>query len=224
MNISKSYLKHKGWPGGDAQDESILAPFILADSAYLVYEEHIKPLGLKHQFKLHQNNFMRCYTAMNKDFFSAFNPEETEYIIDKMDALHDGICNDIEILRISVINNLTQFPLEVRKNIASFAALVHLSQCARILFGELFKVKSYEGVEPMKNKHLDGMVSYSANLFKAYTLQYAHNTEIIDLNEIKGITAASTVLCNKILKTLNLYHEGHNETKAQSTPTDVEQQ
>ena len=212
MNISKSYLKHKGWPGGDAQDESILAPLILADSAYLVYEEHIKPLGLKHQFKLHQNNFMRCYTAMNKDFFSAFNPEETEYII------------DIEILRISVINNLTQFPLEVRKNIASFAALVHLSQCARILFGELFKVKSYEGVEPMKNKHLDGMVSYSANLFKAYTLQYAHNTEIIDLNEIKGITAASTVLCNKILKTLNLYHEEPHTTEVQSTPTDVEQQ
>lgn len=161
---------------------------------------------------------------MSKDFFSAFSPEETEYIIDKMDVLHDGISNDIEILRISVINNLSQFPLEVRKNIASFAALVHLSQCARILFGELFKVKSYEGIEPMKNKHLDGMVSYSANLFRAYTLQYAHNTEIIDLNEIKGITAASTVLCNKILKALNLYHEGHNETKAQSTPTDVEQQ
>lgn len=38
MNITQSYLRHKGWPGGDAQDESILAPFILADSAYLIYE------------------------------------------------------------------------------------------------------------------------------------------------------------------------------------------
>ena len=208
MNISKSYLRHKGWPDSDAQDESILAPFILADSAYLIYEEYIKPLGLKHQFKHHQNNFMRCYRALNKDFFAAFNAEETEYVIDKMDTLHDGIRNDIEILRISVINNLREFPTEVRINISSFATLVHLSQCARILFGELFKVKSYTGIEPMKNKHLDGMVSYSANLFRAYTLQYARNTEIIDLNEVKEITAASKVLCNQILKQLNLYHNG----------------
>ena len=151
---------------------------------------------------------MRCCRALTKDFFAAFDADQTEYILDKMDALHDGIRNDIEILRYSVMKHLSEFPDETKENIASLAVLVHLTQSARILFGELFKVRTYGGVEPMRNKDLDGMVSYSCNLFRAYTLQYASNSEIIDLNEVKDIAAASRILCNNILKNFNLCNHG----------------
>ena len=197
-------MRHKGWPAESVSDERILAPFIVADSAYVIYEDYIKPLKLKFQYKKHINNFMRCYDALNKDFFKAFNEEETGYVIDKMDDLHSAIATDIELLRLSIIGHFSQYSLEIRNNLGSFMALLHLTQCARILYGELVKKSTYDGLVPARNEHLEGMMSYADELFAAYSRQYAVKSRGVDLNDIKEIADTSRVLCRKVMKTLGI--------------------
>ena len=204
MNIAQSYIQHKGWRINKSQDERLMAPFIIADSAYIIYEDYIKPLKLKFHYKKAIDNFMRCYSALNKEFFSAFSPEEVDYVVEKMDELHTAIYNDIEFMRISIINHFPQYSLEVRKNIASFTVLLHLTQCARILYGQLFKVSTYDGLMPLRNKNLEGMMSYADDLFDKYTKANAPASKGVDLNDIPDIASTSRDLCRKIMKHLNI--------------------
>ncbi len=209
MNITQSFLDHKGYNCKNA-NEGIIMPYILADSFYCAYEDYVKPLKLKHDLKMHAKQMIACYREFNKQFFAAFDDEEKDYIVDKMDAYQQGLANNIEMLRLSVMKNLMEFPSEVRTAVAGLTVCVHLAQSTRILYENIYKLKDYRGEErPMHNKHLAGMVSYSGNLFKSYTRRFCPCSHIINLNDVEEIKQTSTALCNKILEIL---HKEQNET------------
>ena len=208
--IVQSYVEHKGWQCSNTVDESAMTPFFLADSAYLVYDERIKPLALKREMKMYAKKFIECYRAFNKDFFAAFDDEQRDYVIDKMDELHEAIAHDVEIFRMSIINYLAQFPLDVRQNVASFSACLHLTSCAFLTWRTVFR-NGHSNGEAMHNKALQGMLSASDMMFKAYTRQKAHSTSVIDLNKIPDIEKSSRIVCNRIIQFINSIRDASSE-------------
>lgn len=200
--ITESYCKHKGYNCTNMNDENVLLPFFLADSAYLIYDEQIKPLGLKRELKLYAKRFIEAYSTFTKDLFAALADEQTDYAVEKMDTLYSHLSYDIEVFRMAIINHMQQFPLEVRQTLASLSALMHLVQCAWIVHRHTFS--------GMYNKALQGMMSSAHSLFQAYANQKANRTTVAELNNIQAISAASRVLCNRILKFINLTKEANN--------------
>ena len=200
--ITESYCKHKGYNCTNMNDENVLLPFFLADSAYLIYDEQIKPLGLKRELKLHAKRFIEAYNRFTKDFFAAFDDEQKDYVIEKMDTLYLLIAYDIEVFRMSIINQMQQFPLGTRQTLASMSALMHLVQCAWIVYRHTFSA--------MYNKELQGMMSAAHSLFQAYANQKVNRITVAELNKIPAISASSRVLCNRILKFINLTKEANN--------------
>lgn len=200
--ITESYCKHKGYNCTNMNDENVLLPFFLADSAYLIYDEQIKPLGFKRELKLYAKRFIGAYNTFTKDFFAAFDEEQKDYIVEKMDTLFSLISYDVEVFRMAIINHMRQSPLEVRQTLASLSALMHLVQCAWIVYRHTFS--------GMYNKELQGMMSIAHSLFQVYANQKANSTTVAELNNIPAISAASRVLCNRILKFINLTKEANN--------------
>lgn len=204
--ITESYVEHKGFRCSNNNDENVLMPFFLADSAYLIYDEQIKPLAFRRELKMHAKKFIECYRSFIKDFFAAFDDEQQDYVVEKMDALYGTIAYDIEVFRMAIINHTAQFPLEVRQTLASLSACMHLVQCSWIVYRHVFSGQN----GPMYNKDLQGMMSSSHSLFQAYANQRANRTNVAELNKVKAISAASRVLCNRILKFINLTKESND--------------
>lgn len=205
-SITESYIKHKGFCCSNINDENVLMPFFLADSAYLIYDEQIKPLGLKRELKMYATKFIEAYRSFTKDFFAAFDEEQKDYIVEKMDALFGSIAYDIEVFRMGIINHMVQFPMEVRQTLASLSALMHMTQCTWIIYLHVFVAQG----APMYNKDLQGMMSFSHSLFQAYANQKANRINVDELNKVAAISASSRVLCNRILKFIKLTKEGDN--------------
>ena len=201
-SITESYCKHKGYNCTNMNDENVLLPFFLADSAYLIYDEQIKPLGFKRELKLYAKRFIEAYNTFTKDFFAAFDEEQKDYVVEKMDTLYEILAYDIEVFRMAIINHMSSFPVEVRQALASLSALMHLVQCAWIAYNHTFS--------GMRNKELQGMMSASHSLFRAYANQKANRITVAELNKIQAISAASRVLCNRIFKFINLTKEAIN--------------
>lgn len=201
-SITESYCKHKGYNCTNMNDENVLLPFFLADTAYLIYDEQIKPLGFKRELKLYAKRFIEAYNTFTKDLFVALDDEQTDYAVEKMDTLFSLISYDVEVFRMAIINHMRQYPMEVRQTLASLSALMHLVQCAWIVYRHTFS--------GMYNKELQGMMSSAHSLFQAYANQKANRTTVAELNNIQAISAASRVLCNRIIKFINLTKEANN--------------
>lgn len=176
-----------------------LLPFIMADSIYLIYDEFIKPQHFKLYLKWYCKKMMKAYNEFHKDFFKVFTQDDIDCLVDIMDDFAETIRMDIKLLRIAVSNHLQELPSEVRNNLASMTALVHLSQYTRIMYRELYRNRG----EAFDNKYLSGIVSNAESLFKAYTKMYAHNKQQIDLNEYQDVGDASKRICDKIIKFMN---------------------
>lgn len=196
--FAKVYAEKKGYRL-DKPDNAVLLPFIMADSIYLIYDEYIKPQNFKYNLKWYCKKMMKAYNEFHKDFFNVFNQEDIDSLIDYMDEFAETVKMDIKLLKISVSNHLQELPSEVRNNLASMTALVHLSQSTRIMYKELYRNRG----EAFDNKHLAGIVSNAESLFKAYTKMYAHNKQQIDLNKYKDVEDASKRICDKIIKFMN---------------------
>ena len=201
-SITESYCKHKGYNCTNMNDENVLLPFFLADSAYLIYDEQIKPLGFKRELKLYAKRFIEAYNTFTKDSFAAFDEEQKDYVVEKMDTLFSLISYDVEVFRMAIINHMRQYPMEVRQTLGSLSALMHLVQCAWIVYRHTFS--------GMYNKELQGMMSIAHSLFQVYANQRANRINVAELNKVAAISASSRVLCNRILKFINLTKEGND--------------
>lgn len=192
--FAKVYAESKGWYMKEP-DNGVLLPFILADGVYLVFKEYITPLNFKYDLKMYSKKILKALEALHKDFFASYNEEDVNCLIEEMDRFSEEIDADLKLLRISVSNHLREFPIEIRNNLASMTTLVHLSQCSRIMYRELYRYNN----EEMDNKLLSGIVSNADCLFSAYTKRYARSKHKINLNEYHDVTIASQRLCDKII-------------------------
>ena len=179
--------------GGEVvRDGSIFMPMLLMDAMYVVCNEWIEPLDLRHSEKKLRNNWFGNYNSFIKDFFRAFDEEQQGEICDIMDEFSEFISLHIERFRMVVMGKFMKYPLEVR-NITSAALACNIfAQEAQYLWKKLHLGK---------NHYIAGVEVWSLKFLNAYADARCDRQESdLDLNQFQDINVATKAICNKIVE------------------------
>lgn len=104
----------------DEDSLGILLPFLMMDTVQLIYSHTIAPLNLKHEAKALSRKWKENYNLLNREFFSAFTPDQRDAVIDKMDDFEEYIGNAQTIAEVSVMTAV--------QNVADLDGQQYLSQ------------------------------------------------------------------------------------------------
>lgn len=194
--LTDAYLRHRGYTriGGDGV--SCILPFFILDAMYQIYRKAIAPLTLEHEPKLLRKRWIEAYNLFNRDFFAAFTLEQQDAIIDRMDDFESYIHNDVEILRVQVMNIMNRDDLETQSTISSCMACNILAQAANAVWKNTYVQRNGK---PSPNRYIDTMEKMSYKLMNAIHGNSYH----VDPNQNKAVCSAISVLCRKMVRWLN---------------------
>lgn len=193
-DLVDTYIAHLGLRRIKGSGADPILPFFMLDVMNTIFREDILPLSKRFEAKKVAREWARNYHEFNSDFFSAFNDEQQDRMIDAMDDFECFIGNEVMVTRVAVMNLLAGhgIELEAQRVLSSVMICNILSQCAQIFWKEI-----YNGRE---NNNIKGILLHSERWMKLY--YQGHSREYVNPNEDKGISDSVQALCNKIVKYL----------------------
>lgn len=198
-NLVDTYLAHKGMRRVAGTGYDPILPFFMLDAMYQIMSKDIVPVESKQEQKLALKRWQMSYNAFNRDFFSAFDSDQQDKIIDIMDAFEAYINNDIIIAEVAVMDDLAKhnIPLDQQKVVASAMMCHVLTQAAHITWGAVYKNRYNVSKE---SPHIKAILKYSSMWMNMYfsKVSDAH----IDPNDSQQICDAMDALCRKMVKFL----------------------
>ncbi|MEG0560706.1 MAG: hypothetical protein RR513_09365 [Muribaculaceae bacterium] len=192
-NITKTYLTHNNLfvkKSVDTLDTDIFMPYLIIDSCYLIYDEHIKSMDLKHKMKYHRTFWDKASQNFKKEFFKSFDEEQVDFIINRMDAFYDFIKNDLTILQLQVQNRLVSYRDEERCIFSIFITCNLLAQTAQYMWNSIY-YKNNTYISIIERRSLM-MMSELENEFR--------NKEIQMQSDPQPLIDSVRAFCNKIQK------------------------
>jgi len=194
--LCQSLLKHKHLVllKGKMSIEPLFPAFVM-DLQYQEFCDNLSALKLTGEGKKTLNDWKKAYHLYTRDFFFAFNQDQTETVTDLMDALKDYISHDIEIVRYATYACVNDVDLDEQKILASAFICNVLTQVAIILHGALFATAHGKG---KTNIYLERIVRCSTHIGKMLYTGDKH----INPNENKRVADACQVLTNKLINWL----------------------
>lgn len=195
------YLASRGYKRlkGADEDATPILPLIMMDSAFQLYDKYIKPVKCKHELKKLKNEWVAHYNRFNRSFFRCYNEEQTDFIIEMMDAFEDYIQKDMQIAYIQFTNLFRNEDLERQKILSACMLSNILCQCAEIIHERI-----YGGVYENKNHDI---ISCEKTMHKWSDLFYGKEKPSLDPNKDKNITTAVDILCKRQIEFLKLYRK-----------------
>lgn len=193
--LVNTYLATQGMKkvSGNDNDLAPLLPLLMMDLASTIWNGSIKKVESKFEMKKYKNEWEKAYHHFVSDFFRAFNQEQTDYLIDKMDEYENYIQNDLTIAKVHIMNQLSFEPLERQEILASAMLCNILSQSA-----QLVTMKVYKNVRggDKENTWLKKCEVYAWQWMNAY---YGTGKPHININENEVATKAIDALCHKLI-------------------------
>lgn len=199
--IVDTYLayKHKRRTKGKRENLLFLMPFYIMDTCYQIYCKDIKGLPCRHQMKQAKKRWSVCYHQYTTDFFRAFNQEQTDYIVDRMDEFNDYIHNSLVILKSKVVGLIPgSVSFEDKKILASLLICNVLAQAAQQLYGNMYRNSD---MTKQVNMHIEGVKKASYDI--AYHYPTSRGVDLTASDEVMDLINA---LCKKIMKFLKESH------------------
>ena len=187
------YIKSRGltriW--GNESSVAPLAPLLIMDAAGQVFSGEVKS-SAKGELKRVAKGWQENYHLFNASFFSCWNSDETDEVIEAMDSYWEYVNNDIMILKIAVMERVGKEELEAQKVIAACMTSYILAQVAQKCWEACFV--NYYG-KPEKNMFLE-KCKYAAKKYmnKFY---FSPGKEDINFNEDIRTTRAVDALIGK---------------------------
>jgi hypothetical protein len=134
------FLQHKGFIKEKGGSNAPLMPNIIADCIYIVHLDHLKG-KVSQETKKHLNEMIKRYRMFNKEFFQAFNDEETDCNIEAMDKFQEFVKNELELFKVAVKNQFPDVECEKKDIIANLALCKFLASQACEIWGILYKTR-----------------------------------------------------------------------------------
>lgn len=111
--------------------------------------------------------------------------------------LYDFANNEIEMLRVSIMNHFMKYDLETRLSVSAIVCCNHLIQCAQAFWSMKYK-KSF--LVKDHNSDLIGMETWSLKLLNEYVKGRIERIDKkIDLGDFEDVAKSSRMLVNKIV-------------------------
>lgn len=199
LNIIETYVRYnnKRLVAGKGCEAAILMPFLLIDAQNVIFAEYVNTLNLQHSAKRMRSNWADCYRRFNSRFFAAFSDDQKAEIVEKMVELYDFANNEIEMLRVSIMNHFMKYDLETRLTVSAIVCCNHLIQCAQAFWSMKYK-KSFFVKD--QNPNLIGMETWSLKLLNEYVKGRIERIDKkIDLGDFEDVAKSSRMLVNKIV-------------------------
>ena len=206
--LSDKYLSRLGIRRLAGSGIEAIAPFFVLDLMYQIFTRDIMKIPCKQKLKQLKSQWLKTYTAFNKDFFSVYTEAEKSDIIDLMDEFGDSVYNDLIITQVSIRNELPkELSFEDTTSITASMLSNILIQVAKVIWNRVYSSdKKLEILCPYLSR-LDYLSSQWTGLyFDSKTTAY------VNLNESKVLENAVTQLCNSIVRWL---HEQRKETPSE---------
>lgn len=194
VNRYLAYRKKKRTKG-EIDNTLPLMPFFLMDAVYQIYCKDIKKIECKQMLKKAKNRWSEHYNRFNREFFLAFNEDETDYIVEQMDEFGDYIHTTVVMLKSAVMDSFnTDAPFEEKKVLASVMACNVLAQSAQHLHKDMYRNERYKGEI---NPHIEGVKKASFDFASYYPVTHG-----VDLTSSDKVMDMIDVLCKKIVQFL----------------------
>lgn len=198
--IVDTYLAYKGLRLTDNKtrdDVRFLIPFYLMDISYQIYCKEIKDYECKHKIKEIKKRWKESYRQFYADFFMAFNPDQTDFIVDQMDEFENYIHNKVVMLKSTVMRVFSpDATFEEKKTLSSVLASNVMSQYAQHIYADMYRNK---WLERKDNPRIEAVIKNSyefARLFPA--------AKAIDITSSGEISEMVTLIGKEVRKFLDM--------------------
>ena len=158
--INDALLKHRGYRQyhGNKDNLSPLMFFFLMDASFQVFDKDVSKQVCKGKEKAYMRRMKEAYHLFFKDFFAAFDIEQTDYLMDKVDAFEEYIQHHLDIAEIAIQECDNSLPIETQREISRTWLCNLLAADAQDFHGECWKTGRRQ---PLCNRYIDQVLKAS---------------------------------------------------------------
>lgn len=195
--INEALLKKRGYRQyeGNKQNLSPIMYFFLMDAAKQIFDGSVGKQECSGQQKVMMTRMQDGFHFFFKDFFSAFNQEQTDFIIDKADEFEEQIAHHLEIAEIAIQECVNNLPIERQREISKVWLCNLLAADAQDFHGECWKTG---GKQPLKDRYIEQVVNAS----KLYSKYRFGDGPIISEKQFGRVQASVKVIAKKTVNFL----------------------
>jgi len=210
--INDAIYKRRGYRQvqGNKDNLTAIVYFFLLDAAKQVFEQSIRKQPCKGLQKKYKNQMADGFYTFFRNFFSAFNQEQTEYVIDKADELEAFIQPHLDIAEIALQECDNSLPIETQRELSQTWLCNLLAADAQDFHGECWKTASGQ---PLYDPYIDRVLKAS----KEYSRLRFGEGRTISQKQFDRVQAAVKVVANKIC--LWLYEDYKREINGKTKET-----
>lgn len=174
---------------GEYNDASALYPFVLMDTAFQTFDKYVRSVECEYEMNKLKKGWIRNYNLFNKQFFSCFNEEQRDFIIDLMDEFEGAIANDVTICFVQFTNFFDKEEFERQKVLSACMMISIHCQVAELIWEAVYRY-----VKPKTNSYI---LACKEIIRRWCDLYYGAGRPSLNPNEDKEICRAVEVLCDK---------------------------
>lgn len=192
--LVEAYVAHLGLKRVQGTGADPILPFFILDVMNTILHRDLFPVKAQHEEKKAKKLWVQNYHTFNKDFFSAFNDEQQDEIIDIMDDFEAYVNNDVVIVKVAVMNEIAKYDVSLADQVVLADLMVcHiLAQTAQIVWTAVYR---------RENKFIHSILFYAGRWMELYARRCT--TSVIRTQDSEGITVAVNALCKRVVKFLD---------------------
>ena len=212
--INEAIYKRRGYcqVEGNMDNLTAIVYFFLLDASKQVFEKSIRKQPCKGLQKKYKNKMADGFYTFFRNFFSAFNQEQTEYVIDKADEFEEFIQHHLDIAEIAIQECDNSLPIETQRELSQTWLCNLLAADAQDFHGECWKTASGQ---PLYDPYIDRVLKAS----KEYSRLRFGGGRTISQKQFDRVQAAVKVVANKIC--LWLYEDYKREINGKTKETNT---
>lgn len=164
-DINSTYLKYRKMHNerGNIDNLSPLMHYFLMDCAYQLYYQHVKNLPLRHQAAKARKRIKDGFNSFFTKAHFAFNTEQKDYLLDKVDAFQHDIHNSVERCKIAVLNCFVKGDFQNRLLMSNIWLINALASDAQGYMGCVYLTSKGH---PQVDRDIDAVIAGSKELAK----------------------------------------------------------
>lgn len=193
--LISAYMRRVGrtYITNDANDLTPLLPFFILDLAYQLYLSHVLPLQCSHEARRWRSEWSKTYGKLNREFFSSFDDDQTDAVIDRMESLEAFVDEDINAVRKVVADYLAaSVPSDKTETIAVCMVCNVLAQSASLIWEKVYRGENGQGVP---NRDIERLVHATS----AFLNSWHKPDRYVNCNDDEAVDSAIVKLQARIV-------------------------
>lgn len=192
--ICEAILKRRGYTQyhGNKDNLSSITYFFLMDASRQFFDD-VKKQDAKGQQKKLRNQMEQGYHLFFKNFFSAFNAEQTDYIMDKVDSFEEYLSHHICIAEIAMQECDNSKPIEVQREMSRVWLCNILAADAQDYHGECWKTGSAQN---LYDRYIDQVIKASKEYAR---LRFGEGPSLTEKQFVR-VQQAIKIIANKVVQ------------------------